>query len=66
MSKSEEIRGLYFSEVFTLRDWFAGQAMQGLLASCRDYKGFTTKRAAENAYAVADGMLAEREKGGSK
>jgi hypothetical protein len=50
----------------TLRDWFAGQALAGLLASGGKYsKGFECK-GAEECYAQADAMLAEREKGGGK
>ncbi len=41
----------------TLRDWFAGQAMQGLCANgARNYTGI-----ARAAYCVADAMLEERE-----
>jgi len=40
----------------TLRDYFAAAALQGLLASC------DRKTAVENAYAMADKMLEERER----
>jgi hypothetical protein len=48
----------------TLRDWFAGQAMQGLIASPRGPVNggtVTDSWVAENAYIVADAMLAARE-----
>jgi hypothetical protein len=47
-------------DVMTLRDWFAGQALAGLLAvepsscSAQDY--------AQSAFEQADAMLAQREK----
>lgn len=45
----------------TLRDWFAGQALSGLLAD--DSYGTTTWAAfAEAAYAVADAMIEKRNK----
>lgn len=54
----------------TLRDWFAGQAMTGWLAS---YSGLSVHPAADEthaslatySYAIADAMLAARE-GGAK
>lgn len=39
----------------SLRDWFAGQAMVG-------YEAESAQAIAEVAYAIADAMLAEREK----
>ena len=48
----------------TLRDWFAGQAMQGLIASPRGPANggtVTDSWVAENAYIVADAMLKARE-----
>jgi hypothetical protein len=46
----------------TLRDWFAGMALQGLCSSGRasEYK---TSEISDAAYSLADSMLAEREKG---
>ena len=47
----------------TLRDWFAGQAMAGLLANERinAFDGaYTPKMAAEDAYTAADAMLEAR------
>jgi hypothetical protein len=42
----------------TLRDWFAGQALAGLLAQGGSA---TWERDAENAYQAADAMIAARE-----
>ena len=45
----------------SLRDWFAGQALAGMLANPArdtDFEGF-----AADAYTFSDAMLAEREKG---
>jgi hypothetical protein len=52
----------------TLRDWFAGQALMGLLALPSDDgwkpEGGHQKHYSETAYRYADAMLAERQKGG--
>lgn len=45
----------------TLRDWFAGKALQGLLAS-GDEQCEAFAEAAHYSYAYADAMLAERSK----
>lgn len=44
----------------TLRDWFAGQAIAGLMANDEDYADAT---AAVVAYKIADAMLAARKDG---
>jgi hypothetical protein len=47
----------------TLRDWFAGQALVGLLANERinaSDGAYTPKMAAEDAYTTADAMLGAR------
>ena len=44
----------------TMRDWFAGMAMSGMLAD-RNYNPATYLLAAD-AYALADAMIEEREK----
>jgi hypothetical protein len=59
----------------TLRDWFAGQALNGWLSSdaiagCINSVAETQKMSVEAAYAnaaysYADAMLAERKKGGA-
>lgn len=51
----------------TLRDWFAGQAVTGLLAGqWRSKPGVSAREDAEslafNAYAIADAMLSARER----
>jgi len=47
---------LWHYEGMTLRDWFAGQAMQGLIPTSKD-----DKQIAEWSYAMADAMLKARE-----
>jgi len=42
----------------SLRDWFAGQALPAVAA-----KGTSTAKISEDAYKIADAMLAERNKG---
>ena len=42
----------------SLRDWFAGQALAGILS--RPYRGGTPREFAEDAYEQADAMLAAR------
>jgi hypothetical protein len=49
--------GMWGNKGMTLRDWFAGQAIAG----AAKYDPATT---AQNAYVIADAMLAEREKNG--
>jgi len=49
------------SNGMTLRDWFAGQALASGWVG--DY---SPMKAAEHAYKYADGMLAQRAKGGAK
>ncbi|XAI95163.1 hypothetical protein [Microcystis phage Mwe-JY13] len=47
----------------TQRDWFAGQALAGLLAANATYGGKTNNHAAlaRDCYATADAMLAARQ-----
>lgn len=46
-----------------LRDWFAGQVIMGLCADPTNHELFSTPQdAAENAWFIADAMLAERDK----
>ena len=50
------------NRVMTLRDWFAGQALAGLLAhQAPGDQNNSVQDAAEVAYIAADFMLAERE-----
>jgi len=47
----------------SLRDWFAGQAMQGLIeATVGPETVWTPDELAESAYVMADAMLSQREK----
>jgi len=50
----------FFDSGMTLRDWFAGLAMQGMYAEDAEHYKFAQVAAA--AYATADAMLAERSK----
>lgn len=45
----------------TLRDWFAGQALAGIMATQWRPSGDDVSPLAEDAYKVADAMLAMRE-----
>ena len=47
----------------SLRDWFAGQAMAGWLASFGPDDGYRSAGIAEFAYEIADDMLAARSGG---
>jgi hypothetical protein len=52
-------------EGMTLRDWFAGQALGGILAGYHanpNMGGVSPPMWAEDAYQYADAMLAQREK----
>ncbi len=54
------------AEGMSLRDWFAGQALAGLLSNPRADQEWAGKHAAVSAYNVADAMLAARAKGGAQ
>ncbi len=45
----------------TLRDWFAGQALAGLISNERVGQVITFSEYAEDAYSYADAMLCARE-----
>jgi hypothetical protein len=49
---------LFVSGGMTLRDWFAGMAMQGMLAE--DASNYKFAELAEGSYEAADAMLAAR------
>lgn len=49
----------------TLRDWFAGQALQGALSHLVGVKDAGPEGYAKRSYEYADAMLYERSKGGS-
>lgn len=50
------------SKGMALRDWFAGQALVGLLAGDPGYEAEDADSAAEDAFMYADAMLAARSK----
>lgn len=52
---AEILARLSLPQQMSLRDWFAGQAISGLIAS-----GFDADQTARCAYVTADAMLAER------
>lgn len=47
----------------TLRDWFAGQVLARAYADGGRYRTEGWQQVAEHSYAMADAMLAERERG---
>ena len=52
----------------SLRDWFAGQALAGLMANANipfapDYAECEPSQIADASYEIADAMLAHRQKG---
>lgn len=56
--------GSYYSKGMTLRDYFAGQALAGMMAGEAGHPSSpaTSKDIAEFAYIMADAMIAERSK----
>jgi hypothetical protein len=56
----ETISGLQFSTGMTLRDWFAGQALVGLLTQPAEIE-FGASHFAKASYEMADAMLKARE-----
>jgi len=46
----------------SIRDYFAAQAMQGMLAACTGWTDAEQERLARTSYMMADQMLKEREK----
>lgn len=50
----------YSATGMTLRDWFAGQALTGLLAGRQPNNAYPAEHIAETSYAMADVMLAAR------
>jgi hypothetical protein len=51
-----------FCPGMSLRDWFAGQALAGLVANPTNHLRFNSEDDAEYVYKIADAMLAEGEK----
>lgn len=60
VSTSMSLRDAYLRGI-NLRDWFAGQALQGMLSSTTNLSAAVF---AERAYLMADVMLIERTRGG--
>jgi len=63
--------GTEYAQGMSLRDWFAGQALAGLMAHPKCGMvgpGFEDRNncAAREAYALADALLAERSKAGGE
>ncbi len=56
----EDVPGVRYSGM-SLRDWFAGMTLQGIVASDADMN-INNDKAAEWSYAQADAMIAQREK----
>lgn len=56
--------GIYTAKFpgMSLRDWFAGQALSGLIASEAGGEPYKNEWAAERAYLLSDAMLSERAK----
>ena len=46
----------------TLRDWFAGQALAGIMESLANNNSMTWEDGARGCYMAADAMIAERNK----
>lgn len=65
MSDNPTKSGHQNEEQISLRDWFAGMALQGYIA-CWPADGYQvlnkTAEVAKTAYVIADAMLAERNK----
>ena len=61
--RDEEAGLLITQNGMTLRDWFAGQALMGQIASeAPDFVDKDAEATAKRCYQIADAMLAEREK----
>ena len=46
----------------SVRDWFAGQALTGIMASVASYPNWTRTQLSESAWIQAESMLQERDK----
>ena len=46
----------------TLRDWFAGMALTGIMATAPERAQFQSKEVARLAYVLADAMLEEKQR----
>lgn len=47
----------------TLREWYAGQTLVGLISGCKDYDIKPPEYWSSMAYKIADAMIAEGKKG---
>ncbi len=57
----ETIQGLQFSTGMSLRDWFAGQALAGLLAGQYSESGrWNLSELPKESFEIADAMIAAR------
>ena len=65
MHRNEDGKLEYFGTQIgmSLRDWFAGMALQGLLASVTEDEEVIDDVIARSSYELADAMLAARERG---
>ncbi len=56
-----------YNDGMLLRDWFAGWALHGILANYTTERfGFSEQTIAQHAYKMADALLAERNREGTK
>jgi hypothetical protein len=53
----------HWQKGMSLRDWFAGQALTGIISNPNNMRTETFGTFARDAYIFADAMLAERAKG---
>ena len=56
-----EMTGTPYAPGMSLRDWFAGQALAGIMAGWPANERISEARAAEISYHAADAMIAERD-----
>ena len=61
MNKETPAFPTYETDGMTLRDYFAAQAMQGMLSACTGWSEAQQERLAKCSYSMADEMLKARE-----
>jgi len=59
---AEDHTGMMINMGMSLRDYFAAQAMQGMLAACTGWTDADQDRLARTGYRMADEMMKERQK----